>query len=155
MLSNIRKFYQEFIGYQDEGDGGLSEHSLQVATAALLVEMMRADSKITEEEMQIINGTIRSRFKLSEKEAASLMTLAGEKIWQATGYYEFTSIMNKGFTYQNKVRVVEQLWEVAYADAVLDKYEEHAVRHIADLMHVEHKDFIAAKLRVKHKLDQA
>jgi len=81
-----------------------------------------------------------------------LLQLAEEEIWKATGYYEFTSLINKGFTYEQKVKVIEHLWEVAFADAELDKYEEHMVRKIADLIHVEHKDFIDAKLRVKKKL---
>jgi len=71
---------------------------------------------------------------------------------KATGYFEFTSLINKGFSYEQKVKVVEHLWEVAFSDASLDKYEEHMVRKIAGLIYVSHKDFIDAKLRVKKKL---
>ena len=58
----------------------------------------------------------------------------------------------RGFTYPQKVKIIEHLWEIAFADTSLDKHEEHMVRKIADLIYVEHKDFIDAKLRVKKKL---
>ncbi|HDH50110.1 MAG TPA: TerB family tellurite resistance protein, partial [Nitrospirae bacterium] len=81
----------------------------------------------------------------------TLLTLAEQEVKRATDYYEFTSLINRGFTYEQKVKVVEHLWEVAFADDTLDKYEEHMVRRIADLIYVSHKDFIEAKLRARSK----
>jgi uncharacterized tellurite resistance protein B-like protein len=114
--------------------------------------MMRADAKITLDERSMVTKTIMSRFHLTEEESLALIQFAEEKIRKATGYYEFTSFINKGFTYEQKVKVIENLWEIAFTDESLDKHEEHMVRKIADLIYVEHKDFIDAKLRVKKKL---
>jgi uncharacterized tellurite resistance protein B-like protein len=130
----------------------IAEHSLQLATSALLIEMMRADTDISDDEKKTITKIIRSKFDLTDEEISELIRLAEEEIWKATGYYEFTSLINKGFSHEQKVKVVEHLWEVAYADTSLDKHEEHMVRKIADLIYVAHKDFIDAKLRVKKKL---
>jgi uncharacterized tellurite resistance protein B-like protein len=94
---------------------------------------------------------MRSKFELSDKEIKALLDLAEEKVWDATGYFEFTSLMNKGFTYEQKIKVIEHLWEVAFADNLIDKHEEYMVRKIADLIYVSHKDFIDAKLRVKSR----
>ena len=152
MVAEIKKFFKKHIGPSQTGSDEVSEHSLQLATAALLIEMMRADAEITEDERRMVMKTIMTRFHLTEEESGVLLQFAEEKIQKATGYYEFTSLINKGFTYEQKVKVIENLWEIAFADKSLDKYEEHMVRKIADLIYVEHKDFIDTKLRVKKKL---
>ncbi|HDZ62277.1 MAG TPA: TerB family tellurite resistance protein [Nitrospirae bacterium] len=151
MIRAIKRFFENNIQSPPDSSGLVSEHSLQLATAALLIEMMRADSKIGGDERNTITKSIRSKFDLSEEETNTLLQLAEEEIHKATGYYEFTYLINKGFSYEQKVKVIEHLWEVAFADAVLDKYEEHMVRKIADLIFVEHKDFIKAKLRARDK----
>ncbi len=148
----IKKFFKKHIKSSPAGLEEVSEHSLQLATAALLIEMMRADAEITEDERRMVMKTIRTRFHLAQEESSALLQFAEEKIRKATGYYEFTSLINKGFTYEQKVKVIENLWEIAFTDKSIDKHEEHMVRKIADLIYVEHKDFIETKLRAKKKL---
>jgi uncharacterized tellurite resistance protein B-like protein len=152
MVTAVKKFFKKHIKPSPAGSDEVSEHSLQLATAALLIEMMRADAKTIENERNMVMKTIMSRFHLTEEESNALLRFAEKKIHKATGYYEFTSLINKGFTYEQKVKVIENLWEIALTDKSLDKHEEHMVRKIADLIYVEHKDFINAKLRVKKKL---
>ena len=149
MVSAIKQFFQSHIQPPSDSQGRVSEHSVRIATAALLIEMMRADSKISEDEQETITSTIRSRFKLTIEETGELLKLAEEEIHKATGYFEFTSLINKGFTYDQKVMVIEHLWDVAFSDAILDKYEEYMVRKIADLIHVSHRDYIEAKLKIR------
>jgi uncharacterized tellurite resistance protein B-like protein len=152
MVKTFKKFFDQHIKPSQTSSDEVSEHSLQLATAALLIEMMRADAKTTEDERRMVIKTIMTRFHLTEEESGLLLHFAEEKIRKATGYYEFTSLINKGFTYEQKVKVIENLWEIAFTDESIDRYEEHMVRKIADLIYVEHKDFIDAKLRVKKKL---
>ena len=116
--------------------------------------MMKADAQINEEERLLVRKTIRSKFDLSNEESSELLRCAEQEIKNATDYYEFTHRINEGFSYQQKVKMVENLWEIAFSDRSLNKYEEHMVRKIADLIYVEHKDFIDAKLRVKKRLSQ-
>jgi uncharacterized tellurite resistance protein B-like protein len=152
MVNIIKKFFEKHISPSQKSPENVSEHALQIATAALLVEMMRADAEISEDEQQTITATIKSKFNLTNQETNDLLQLAEEEIWESTGYFEFTSLMNKGFTYEQKKKVIEHLWDIAYADAILDKHEEYMVRKIAGLIHVSHRDFIEAKLRVKKNL---
>ncbi|TNF55154.1 TerB family tellurite resistance protein [bacterium] len=149
MVIAIKQFFEKYIKSPAEEPDTISEHSLQLATAVLLVEIMRADAKVNEDEQKTIISSVRSKFHLNEEEIHTLIELAHEKHSKSTDYYEFTSLINKGFTYEQKVRVVEHMWEVAFADAELDKHEEHIVRKIANLLFVKHKDFIDAKLRVR------
>ncbi len=151
MINTIKQFFEKNLQTSPESSEEISEHSLQLATAALMIEMMRADAEISDEEQNAITDTIRSKFVLSAEDTDTLLKLAEEEITNSTGYFEFTSLINKGYTYDQKIKVVEHLWEVAFSDAVLDKYEEHMVRKIADLIHVSHKDFIEAKLRIRNR----
>jgi uncharacterized tellurite resistance protein B-like protein len=152
MIKSIKQFFQKHIkSPDDDPSDNVSEHSLHIATAALLIEMMRADAKISEDERAAITRSIQSKFDLTNEETDSLIQLAEEEIWKSTGYYEFTSLINKGFTYKQKVKVIEHMWEVAYSDKRLDKYEEHMLRKITNLILVSHEDFIESKLRVKRQ----
>lgn len=152
MVSRIRLFFERYITPPSETSDTVSEHAIMVATAALLLEMMRADASVNSEEQDTILATMRTRFGLSDDETDALMTIAEEEISRATGYFEFTSLINKALTYDQKVHLIEYLWEVAFADAILDKYEEYMVRKIANLIYLAHPDFINAKLRVKQRL---
>jgi len=152
MVTSIKKFFQKHIQPKADRDEAGSEHALQVATAALLIEMMKADGKVSDDERRAVMDTIQAKFNLSREETKSLKQLAKEKIGKATDYYEFTSLINKELSYTEKVDIIEHLWEIALTDRHLDKHEEYMVRKIADLIYVEHKDFIEAKLRVKKTL---
>lgn len=154
MISTVKQFFEKYVNSSPGNTDNVSEHSLQIATAALLIEMMRADAEISRDEEITITDTIRAKFTLTDEETAELLQLAEQRIWKSTGYFEFTSLMNKGLSQEQKIKVIEQLWDVAFADSILDKHEEYMVRKIAGLIHVSHKDFIEAKLRIKKKLQQ-
>lgn len=152
MVSRIKQFFERYVSSPAGETDTVSEHSLMIATAALLLEMMRADACVSAEERETVLKTIRTRFRLSEEETDALMALAEEEINRATGYFEFTSLINRGLTYDQKIHLIEYLWEVAFSDSILDKYEEYMVRKIANLIYVSHPDFINAKLRAKKRL---
>ncbi len=155
MLGTVKQFFEKYVKSSPVNASSVSEHSLQIATAALLIEMMRADTEISRDEQNRITQTIRTKFQLTDAETTEILQLAEEKIWKSTGYFEFTSLLNKGLSHDQKIKVVEHLWDVAFADAILDKHEEYMVRKIAGLIHVSHKDFIETKLRVKKNLQQS
>jgi len=149
MIASVKQFFDKHMMPASKEDGGRPEHALQLATAALLIEMMRMDHEVTPEERRVVMEAMRAKFALPEDETATLIALAEEEAVQATDYHQFTSLINTGFTMEQKTKVVEYLWWVAYADNELDKYEEHMVRKIAELLYVPHSAFIAAKHRAK------
>ena len=93
---------------------------------------------------------LKPHFKLNEAEADELVELATKEYEASTDYFEFTRLINDHYNEQQKIELIENLWHIAYADNILDKYEEHVIRRIADLIYVSHKDFIASKLRAKN-----
>ena len=148
MLKAIKQFFENNIFHVEE-QADDSQHRLQIATAALLIETARADFEIEDQELNQIAASLKVKFELSAGEVAELLELAKQKTKQATSYYEFTSLINKGFSFDQKIKVIELMWQVAYADDHLQKYEEALIRKISDLLYIPHSDFIAAKLRVK------
>jgi uncharacterized tellurite resistance protein B-like protein len=148
MLKAIKQFFENNIFHiEDQVDDSLRR--LQIATAALLIETARADFKIEDQELSQIAASLKAKFELSTGEVDELMEMAQQKAKQATSFYEFTSLINKGFSFEQKLKVIELMWQVAYADDHLQKYEEALIRKISDLLYIPHSDFIAAKLRVK------
>lgn len=148
MLKAIKKFFDTNIGAIEEKSAD-STHRLQVATAALLFETARADFEIEVQELGQIAQSLQTKFELSKSEVDELLELAKQEVHQAISYYEFTSLINKEFSFEQKLKVVELMWQVAYADDYLQKYEEALIRKVSDLLYIPHSDFIAAKHKVK------
>ncbi|MBP6765996.1 MAG: TerB family tellurite resistance protein [Rubrivivax sp.] len=124
-------------------------HTLQLATAVLLVEVMRADTEMQDSERAAVLATLRSRFSLSDDESARLLDLAHATQRQATDFHAFTSALNERLDHAQKVQVLEAMWQVAYADGHLAAHESHVLWRVADLLHVPHGAYINAKLRAK------
>jgi uncharacterized tellurite resistance protein B-like protein len=148
MIPRIKEFFSSFIEPQVVGKAGV-EHALQVATAALLLETMRMDDRVTVEEREAIAAALGREFGLDSGELGRLMDLAEQEARQATDYYQFTSLVNQSCDADQKRRIIENMWRVAMADGHLDAHELHLMRKIADLLHVGHADYVAAKQRAR------
>ena len=147
MLRAIQEFFQSRI--EPDAQAGPDEHGLHLATAALLFEMLRADDNEHPQERAALERVLQEKFDLSGDETSELAKLADQEAAEAASLYQFTGLINEHFTPEQKISVVEMLWQVAYADGRLDPYEEALVRKIADLIYVPHREFIRAKHRVQ------
>lgn len=125
------------------------EHTLQLATAVLLVEVMRADPALGDAERDAVLHALRRKFALSDDELARLLDLAHDTARNAYDYQRFTSSLNEHFSQEQKIRVVEAMWEVAFADQHLDAHEHHVISKVAGLLHVTHGEYMGAKLRAQ------
>lgn len=125
------------------------DHALKLATAVLLVEVMRADPSSHVEERQAVLASLREKFALPDDELARLVELAEQVARNASDYHQFTTRINDRFGHPEKIQIVEQMWQVAYADDHLDANENHLISKIAALLHVTHGEYIGAKLRAK------
>jgi len=122
---------------------------LRLAIGALLLEMTHMDGEVWPEQRKAVEAAVLDHFDLEEDEARELLELADAERADSTDYFQFTSLINDAYTQDDKIRLVELLWQIAYANESLHKYEEHMVRKIADLLHVFHKAFIAAKFKAR------
>lgn len=147
MLEAIRDFFDKHVGSASQPDA--DRHSIEVATAALLVEVVRMDGDIEPAERDAVLHAVHASFGLSGVEAGELIRLAEQEARQAADLYQFTSLLNRHFSAEQKERVIEHLWRVAFADTQLSAWEQHLVRKVADLLYVPHSAYIAAKLRAR------
>ena len=146
MLRNLKEFFESHI-VSTTVDDDTPEKTIEFAAAVLMFEISRADSTIDPEERKVIDAALVNHFHLSQMEAEELLALAEREVDDSVSLYEFTRSINDKLSNKDRVKIVELLWQVAFADAVLDKYEEYFIRKIADLLYVSHKDYIRAKHR--------
>jgi uncharacterized tellurite resistance protein B-like protein len=152
MLSALRKLFDERIAPEvGRGTEEGRERALRLAAAALLFEVVRADTTVKDEERTVARTAMQSTFGLPREEADELLRLAEDASRQAGSLYEFTAVVDQGLEADAKKRLVELLWLVAFADGEKDANEEHLVRRIAGLLHVPHPDFIDAKIRARRE----
>jgi len=122
---------------------------LQIATCAIFLEMAKSDDNCTEEERKEIVSVMQKTFDLEKEYVDELIDLTKTRIEQSISIYEFTGIINTNFTPDEKFELMKNLWRLIYTDQKLDKYEDQLVKKLGKMLHLEHKDVIAAKLMVK------
>ena len=123
--------------------------SLNNACAALLVEIAFADKDFDETEKQALKQALIQTYDISESEIQEIIEDAETTVDESTSLYGYTRIVNDEFGYEDKLNLLKNLWRVAYADGYLDKYEEHIIRKISDLIHISHSDYINIKLEIR------
>lgn len=146
MLNALKKL----IGVEEASTDD-REHDLRLATAALFVEMTRADFDVGETERQAAAEALRTTFDLTTSEATEILESATRDTAGSIEVFQFTRVVDQELEPADKVEVVQRLWEVAFADDRIDEQEEYLVRKIARLLHVSHGDFIAAKKRARDR----
>ena len=149
MLKKLKQFFADELAIENEAN---PDQKLREACAALLIEVSLADQKQTDDELFKIRQLLEQEFKLSSETLNDLMSYAKESGNNQTSVHPFTSMVNDNYTYEQKVNLIELMWEVAHADGDLDKYEDHVIRNMSDLLYVSHSDFIKCKLKVSQQL---
>jgi uncharacterized tellurite resistance protein B-like protein len=146
MFTSIKRFFDAHVAAVGQAADPVDrERAYQLATAALLIEMTRADHEVKSIEREAVTQALQRAFDLDGLQTAELMTLAEQDVNEATSLYEFTRLINNNFDATQKEHFIELLWHVALADGEIDKYEDHLVRKVADLIYVPHLSFIRAK----------
>ncbi|MFO7324603.1 MAG: TerB family tellurite resistance protein [Pseudomonadota bacterium] len=149
MLRALSNLFESLSPARAPADTAAREHALQLATAVLLIEVMRADGEVSEEEERSVLQALRSRFTLTDRELADLVELAHDRSENTHDLFSFTSKLNEALDAAEKAHVFELLWTVAWADGRADAHEEHLLRRVADLLHLRYADAIGAKLRAE------
>lgn len=149
MLSTITSFFDNFIKPVASDTNTSTTNKLHLACAALLLELCVADHAQDEKETQTLLKILRTHFLLDDKQLNELWLLAQQEKNSATSLFQFTSLINTKYDQAAKTQLLKHMWEVAYADGRLDRYEEHMIRQVADLLYLSHSDFIRTKLASK------
>ncbi|WP_249978238.1 TerB family tellurite resistance protein [Vreelandella olivaria] len=147
MLDAIHSFFQRALAEPEQRDNRAL--TLELATAALLCEVMRADYNKSDAERATVKQMLTTRYHLSDSEVAELMTLAEAEVDDAVDHYQFVSLIKEYYGYEQRCELVALMWQLAWVDGHVDPLEEHRIRRLADLLHVSHNDFIRSKLQAE------
>lgn len=120
-------------------------------SAALLVEIARADHILDEEEIESITMALEGSSSLSKEELNSIVSAAVVDADAAVSLHEHVRIVNEHFDRDQKIQLLEQMWRVAAADGNIDQYEDYTIRKLSDLLYIRHSEFIQAKLKIIEK----
>lgn len=149
MLNAITDFFQRTLAQPEQRED--QALTLELATAALLCEIIRADYDTSEEELAALRIMLTERYRLSESDVEELMSLAQAEVDEAVDHYQFVSLIKEHYDYSQRCELVAQMWQLAWADGTVDPLEEHRIRRLADLLYVSHSDFIRTKLQVEER----
>ena len=148
MIKKIKDLLSNFSNQEEEiEDEKIS--SLDKACSALLIEVAYADKVFDESEINSLKDSLKETYNIDEEIIHELISDAKKTVNESTSLYEYTRVVNDEFNYSDKLELLSRIWKLAFADGNLDKYEDHLIRKISDLIHISHSDFIKIKLENK------
>ena len=153
MIKRLFVQITESFSTSTETTDGIADRdaTLRLATAVLMVDIARADHIFEESEFDRLLQLVESHFGLTPEQSAELVNAASEKAEDSVSVYEFTKVLHEHLDHDEKARIVSLLWQVAYADGFLDKYEDSLILKISDLLYVSR----GRSMRLKHDAQQA
>jgi uncharacterized tellurite resistance protein B-like protein len=148
MLDLVKKYFSNNSTAPASSEHPDSKHIL-VAACALLLEMAAADGEFSAEEQGVILSILMNDYQLDENEAAAIIKTAQAQRERSIDMWQFTNRINQNYSEEDKIRVMETIWKVIYADGKLDGHEDYLVHNLANLLRLTHSQLIEAKLRIK------
>ncbi|MDO6570705.1 MULTISPECIES: tellurite resistance TerB family protein [unclassified Gilvimarinus] len=133
------------LNTSDGSAAPLTEDDKQLAAAALLMEVAAADTVFDDSELQAFKQELEQTYQLTREEVNELQSRAENRQEDATSLFQFTQIVNDQCSREEKFALVKSMWTIALADGQLDKYEEHIIRRVAELVYLSHTDFLVAR----------
>jgi len=125
-------------------------HKLHIATCALLLEMAKIDGEFNDSERQDIVAIFKNKYHLTADEISCLIEASEEELEKSIDLWRFTNQINKNYSPDEKIQIIETVWQIAYSDGKLDKHEDYLIHKLAELLNISHKHLIETKLKVLH-----
>ncbi len=144
-------FFKKIFQKDASEDLEIDEHGSIKACIALMLETSMADDLLDESEIKTLKTTLINDFELEETEIDELIEISKKNVDDSTSLYDFTRDINDNFESEERIKLIESMWKIAYADGNIDKFEEHIIRKVSNLIYVSHSDFIKAKISAKEK----
>ena len=145
-------FFKKIFQKDASEDLEIDEHGSIKACIALMLETSMADDLLDESEIKTLKATLINDFELEETEIDELIEISKKNVDDSTSLYDFTRDINDNFESEERIKLIESMWKIAYADGNIDKFEEHIIRKVSNLIYVSHSDFIKAKISAKEKI---
>lgn len=152
MIPALREFLRSITA--PAAPAGQEPLPIELATAVLLVEAMRADRDMQPGEREAVMHLLEQRFSMDTADVQELVASAEERSRQSNDFFSFTSVLNERLGHAQKIEVVELMWRIAYVDGTADAGESHIISKVAGLLHVTHGEYIAAKMHARQAAGQ-
>jgi len=149
MIDLVKKFFGKRNHNDSSHQRREKSHDIRIATCALLLEMSHTDGEFSASERESIISIMKRNFDLSDEHATALLEASNKELNGSIDLWQFTNLINQNYSIEEKMRVVEIVWDVVYADGKLDKHEDYLVHKLATLLRLTHKQLIEAKMKVK------
>jgi uncharacterized tellurite resistance protein B-like protein len=149
MIDLVRRFIHKATRDDPVDKDKERAHDIRIATCALLLEMANIDGEFSESEKENIISILKRDYHLSDPETEALIEAANEELNGSIDLWQFTHLINENYSTDEKIRIIETVWQIAYTDGKLDKYEDYLVHKLAQLLHLTHNQLIEAKLKAK------
>ena len=153
MLDRFKAFFEVKQAAGGDEAGGHTPDEFHLAAAVLLVYAAPADAEFGQAERDRIEWLCDHRFELGHDEAHALILAAERKVENSVQLLEFTRTIKDGFSYEERIHLMEMLWEVVYADEVVEAHEASLMRQISGLIYVDDRDSGIARSRVRARLN--
>jgi uncharacterized tellurite resistance protein B-like protein len=151
MLDGLRQFIAEIVSPTAQQDRAFDDTGYRLAATALMIHVISLDGEPSEVEKRKPHGLIESRFRLDPGTADRLIASATRVEGEAVDLYHFTSVIMRAVNEAGRLRIVEMMWELAYADGQVSEFEDNVVWRAADLLGVSSRDRIDLKHRVANR----
>jgi len=150
MIDLVKKFFNKYQENDADRPGVDKSHDVRIATCALFLEMARIDGEFSDTERDHIIQVLKKDYALADAYIEELLEASEEELKGSIDLWQFTNLINQNYTLEEKIQVIEMTWRLAYADGNLDKHEDYLAHKLANLLRLNHKQLIEAKLRVIH-----
>ena len=150
MIDLMKKIFSSGATDDPVDSGKDRPDKIHLATCALLLEMANIDGEFNDSERENIISALKKGYSLAEDDISELIKASKEELKGSIDLWQFTNLINQNYPLEEKIKIIETIWKVAYADGRLNKHEDYLVHKLAELLRLTHKQLIDAKLKVLH-----
>jgi len=147
MLSALKSFVRE-LTFGDSGKKTFAEDDKRLAAAALLFHLVDIDGVVEDSESSKLREILQKHYELSDKETTELITAARQRDEEAVDLYGFTSVLKRTTDEEERLAIVEMMWEIVYADGHVHEFEDNTIWRVAELLGVSTRD----RMTLRHKV---
>lgn len=150
MLDVVKRYFSKATAEVSKDANQNAAHDTRVATCALFVEIARIDGKFTQAEMATILSILKQKYGLPQDHADALIAEAERQLEKSVDLWHFTKLINENYSTDEKIKIIETLWQIVYVDGKMDQYEHYLMSKLQNLLRLTHDQLITAKLKVLH-----
>ena len=150
MMDLLKKFFTKTTNDATAAESVGASLDVRIATCALLLEMAKIDGKFSELERKTVVEVLENSYQLSAERAAAFMEAADEQLEKSIDLWHFAKLINENYSTEEKIKIIEMVWQIIYTDGKLDKHEDYLAHKLATLLRLSHEQLIEAKLKVLH-----